>query len=107
MTLAGGFYLDVAPHYGITSTTFFDLVNTGCNAIVETFPIVYDMSERSLKQRAKEFRQRQWKHMRVLTGIVGCLDGILLKIKCPSMAEVGMPRGYWYRKGFFVLNVEV
>ena len=65
-----------------------------CDALVETFPIVFDMSERSLKQRAQEFGQRQWKHMRVFTGIVGCLDGILLKIKCPSMAEVGMPRGY-------------
>jgi len=85
--LAGGSYLDVAQHYGVSSTTFYDLVNAGCYAIVETFPIVFDMSERSLKQRAKEFGQRQWKHMRVFTGIMGCLDGILLKIKCPSMAE--------------------
>ena len=73
-------------------------------AIVETFPIVFDMSERSLNQQDKEFGQRQWKHMRVFTGIVGCLDGILLKIKCPSMAEVGMPCGYWCRKGFFCLE---
>jgi len=65
------------------------------------------VSERSLKQRAKEFGQHQWKHMRVFTGIVGCLDGILLKIKCPSMTEVGMPRGYWCRKVFFALNIQV
>ena len=72
--LAGGSYLDVAQHYGVNSTTFYDLVNGDCDAIVETFPIVFDMSERSLKQRPKEFGQRQWKHMRVFTGIVGCLD---------------------------------
>ena len=58
--LAGGSYLDVVQHYGVSSTTFYDLVNAGCNAIVETFPIVFDMSERSLKQRAKELGQRQW-----------------------------------------------
>jgi len=108
MARASGSYSFV--HYcGVSSTTFYDLVNAGCNAIVETFPIVFDMSERSLKQRAraKEFGQRQWKHMRVFTGIMGCLDGILQIIKCPSMAEVGMPRGYWCRKVFFALNVQV
>ena len=64
MARASGSYSFV--HYcGVSSTTFYDLVNAGCNAIVETFPIVFDMSERSLKQRAKEFGQRQWKHMRV------------------------------------------
>jgi len=41
--LACGSYLDVAQHYGVISTTFYDLVNAGCNAIVETFPIVFDM----------------------------------------------------------------
>jgi len=97
---AGGSYLDVAPHYGVDSTTFYDLVNAGCDAIVETFPIVFAMSERTLKQRAKELGQRQWKHMRVFIGIVGCLDGNLLKIKSLSMAEVGMPREYWCCKSF-------
>ena len=42
-------YLDVAQHYEVSSSTFYDLVNAGCDAIVETFPIVFDMSERSLK----------------------------------------------------------
>jgi len=99
--LASGSYLDVAPHYGVSSTTFYDLVNAGCDAIVETFPIVFAMYERTLKQRAKELGQRQWKHMRVFTGIVGCLDGNLLKIKSLSTAEVGMPREYWCCKSFF------
>ena len=55
--LAGGSYLDVAQHYGVSSTTFYDLGNAGCDAIVETFPVVFDMSERSLEQRAQELIQ--------------------------------------------------
>jgi len=55
--LAGGSHLDVAQYYGVSSSTFYDLVNTACDAIVETFPIVFDMSERSLKQRSQEFGQ--------------------------------------------------
>ena len=89
-----------AQYYGVSSTTFYDLVNAACNAIAETFSIVFNMSERSLKQRAKDFGKRQWKHMRFFTGTVGCLDSILLKIECLSMAKVGMARGCWCHKVF-------
>lgn len=105
--LSGGSYLDIAQHYGVSKATFYNLVNAGCDAIVETFPVVFDMSADALKHRAAEFGQRQWPHMRVFKGIVGCLDGILIKIQCPSVTEHGMPRNFFCRKGFFALNVQV
>jgi len=104
--LAGGSYLDIKSQYGIGKSTFYHIVDEVVDAIVVTFPIQFDVSLPAMKQRAKEFGLRQWKHMRVFNGVIGAIDGLLVKIKCPSVKEVGMPRTFFTRKGFFALNVQ-
>ncbi len=38
--------------------------------------------------------------------MVGCVDGILVKIKMPTAAETPKPVQFWTRKGYFALNVQ-
>ena len=42
----------------------------------------------------------------VMSGVIGVLDGWLVKIRCPTMEEVHNPGKYFSRKGFYVLNVQ-
>ena len=35
-------------------------------------------------ERAAEFALRQRPHMRVFRGVVGAIDGLLVKIRCPG-----------------------
>jgi hypothetical protein len=42
----------------------------------------------------------------ILAGIVGALDGIAIRIRSPTLAEVSDPGNYYCRKGFFALNVQ-
>jgi hypothetical protein len=36
----------------------------------------------------------------------GAVDGILIKVWCPWASEVGLPRSFYSRKGFFAINVQ-
>jgi hypothetical protein len=104
--LAGGSYLDLKVHMGVATSTFYDIAEDVCDAIIETFPIKFDTSRDALKERAAEFALRQRPHMRVFRGVVGAIDGLLVKIRCPWKSEVGMPRTFFCRKGFFALSVQ-
>lgn len=104
--LAGGSYLDIHDNYGVSPSSFYRLVYQCCDSIVEKFPIEFPTDVPSLRKLADEFALRQRWYMRVFKGIIGAIDGILIKIKCPSMKEVGMPKHYYCRKGFFALNVQ-
>lgn len=104
--LAGGSYLDIYDKYGVSKTSFYDHVFQCCEAIIDRFPIVFPTDVPTLHKIAKEFGQRQHWFMRVFVRIVGAIDGILIKIKCPSLKEVGMPKHFYCRKGFFALNVQ-
>ena len=104
--LAGGSYLDLKVHMGVATSTFYDIAEDVYDAIIETFPIKFDTSRDALKERAAEFALRQRPHMRVFRGVVGAIDGLLVQIRCPRKSEVGMPRTFFCRKGFFALNVQ-
>ena len=60
----------------------------------------------ALKKLAHGFQQRQHKHMRVFLYALGVLDGILLKIRQPTVKEISQPTLYHCRKGFHAWNVQ-
>ncbi len=77
------------------------------DAIIATFPIEFDASEHALNARAAGFAARQQRHNRVFKGVIGAVDGLLVKIRCPWASEVGMPRSFYSRKGFFAINASI
>ena len=104
--LAGGSYLDLKVNWGIATSTFYEITENVVDAIIATFPIEFDADQDALKTRAAEFAARQHKHRRVFKGVVGAVDGILIKVRCPWASEVGLPRSFYSRKGFFAINVQ-
>jgi hypothetical protein len=46
------------------------------------------------KRRALEFKARS-KSEGVFCACAGCIDGLLVRTKCPSATDVPNPRGYW------------
>ena len=93
-------------HMGVATSTFYDIAEDVIEAIIETFPIKFDLSQGALKARAVEFAQGHRPHIRVFQGVVGAVDCLLIKIRCPWSSEVGMPRAFYSRKGFFSINVQ-
>jgi hypothetical protein len=89
-------------HMGVATSTFYDIAEDVIEAIIETFPIKFDLSQGALKARAAEFAQGHHPHILVFQGVVGAVDCLLIKIRCPWSSEVGMPRAFYSRKGFFL-----
>jgi hypothetical protein len=58
--------------------------------------------ERYLEQISAKFTRGR----SPISGCVGCLDGIAIKIMEPSAATTPNPSTYYNRKGFFALNVQ-
>jgi len=104
--LAGGSYLDIHDRYGVSRSSFYSLVFECLDLIVHHYPIVFPTDAAALQELAEGFKQRQHKHMRVFLYAVGALDGILLKIRQPTVKEIAQPILYHCRKGFHAFNVQ-
>jgi hypothetical protein len=48
--LAGGSYLDLKVHMGVATSTFYNIAEDVCDAIIETFPIKFDTSLLSMSR---------------------------------------------------------
>ena len=104
--LAGGSYLDIHDRYGVSKSSFYSLVFECLELIVQHYPIVFPTDPAALRKLADGFQQRQHPHMRVFLYALGALDGILLKIRQPTVKEISQPTLYHCRKGFHALNVQ-
>ena len=52
--LAGGSYLDLKVHMGVATSTFYNIAEDVCDAIIETFPIKFDTSRDARSVRPKK-----------------------------------------------------
>jgi hypothetical protein len=103
--LAGGSYLDIADHYDVSKATFYRLVYECIDLIIDAFPISFPLSsEDALGSLAADFVAKQSKT--IFMRVVGAIDGILVKIRCPSAHECHGAQNYWCRKSYFALNVQ-
>ncbi len=73
--------------------------------IIDTFPISFPLSsEDALGSLVADFVAKQRKT--IFMRVVGAIDGILVKIRCPSTHECHGAENYWYHKSYFTLNVQ-
>jgi hypothetical protein len=70
------------------------------------FPLRYDLEDDAmLKQIEQEFAELS--HSRgVVRNCVGCLDGLAIRIKCPSKVESVKAAAHLNRKKFYSLNCQ-
>ena len=93
--LAGGSYIDITDHYGVSRSTFYRLVYECIDLIIHAFPISFPaVSRAALDSLATDFVSKQTKS--IFQRVVGAIDGILIKIRCPSARECHGAKNYWY-----------
>lgn len=110
--LGGGSYLDIACIFNVTPNQVYPifhkvLLEWICNDGIARYTlkdIIQDEDE--MYKVASHFAEGR--SGGILAGVVGALDGWLVKIECPSMKKDGVenPGGYFSRKGFYALNVQ-
>jgi len=102
--LAGASYLDCAVIFRVAESTVYRIFWRVVTAICNKYEITqsYDLEE--LKRLEGEFRSRSEKQ--VLAGCVGCIDGLLIKIRQPSDTETAHPKRYYSRKCFHAINIQ-
>jgi hypothetical protein len=93
--LAGGSYIDIRDVAEISVASFYRVVHVGLRAIVKCdhlafrFPSTLD----AINRVALRFQTNS--SFGVMNGCVGCLDGMLCKIKTPARSETRNARSYF------------
>ena len=111
--LAGGSYLDICLIYRVGWSSAYDILhkvleNWICNDdIIRILNEDYLHDKKEMKKVAKGFEENG-KHLGVITGLIGCLDGWLVRIRQPHEGDgIFDSAGFFNRKGFFAINVQV
>ena len=101
--LAGGSYLDEMRHNSIGRTTLYKIFKDTRQSILRKlrFPDPLQSDEK-LQLLVDEFKSSR-KTISFLTGCIGALDGIYIKIK--QRESHHGPAGFYCRKGYFSVPV--
>jgi DDE superfamily endonuclease len=106
--LAGGSYLDLAPLFDVSTSHLYQILDDFLSWILDTFefPLVGWLRQRKwheITSRAAAFAE---KTDGVFYGPFAALDGLAVRVRCPSESDVGDPGNYYCRKGFHAINVQ-
>jgi hypothetical protein len=87
--LAGGSYIDIRLSAGISIPSFFRIVHACIRAILrcDDLSFSFPSTDEELQKIADGFRALSTQE--AVDGCVGCVDGLLLKVRTPSSKEAG------------------
>lgn len=108
--LAGASYLDLIVSYGIKSAEIYKIFHE-CKDWINVafqFPLVTYLRNEdliALNAISDEFSERS---RGVFKGCIGAIDGLAIRIRCPSPIVDGVEDcgNYYCRKGFYALNIQ-
>lgn len=102
--LSGASYLDVMLTYRLAQSTVYVVFHDTCDAIMDTLRLPgLPKSVRELENMAHDFKTSR-AHPNPLSGCVGAVDGISVRIRKPHHTE--RPAAYFCRKGYYSLPVQ-
>ena len=112
--LAGASYLDVAHIFDVSYSSCYDILHKVtekwfCSDHVSEYKLEKNLQKPEELYKICETFTSKGRSNGILGGIIGALDGWLVKIKSPSWLRDGIKNSATYlsRKGFFALNVQV
>ena len=112
--LAGASYLDVSQIFDVSYSTCYDILHKVteewfCNDCVAEYKLEKNLDDPKKLYKILEIFTSKGRSNGIFGGIIGALDGWLVKIKSPSWVNDGVKNSgtYFSRKGFFALNVQV
>jgi hypothetical protein len=93
--LAGGSYLDIRLSAGISVPSFYRILHLCIDGILrcEEMSFSFPSTNEQFQEIADGFKALSTKE--VFDGCVGCLDGLLLKIRTPSNKEAGNVKAFF------------
>jgi DDE superfamily endonuclease len=106
--LAGGSYLDLVPLFEVSTSHLYNIFHTFLEWILKTFqfplvPLLREKNWSAINQLANDYAE---KSNGIFFGPFSALDGLAVRVKCPTEREVPDPGNYFCRKGFYALNVQ-
>ena len=76
------------------------------DASTKHFPLNFNLNDEDLmKQPSAEFLEIS-AAQGAIRDVVGCIDGIAVRIKCPRLSECEDPAHYFNRKGFYAIKCQ-
>jgi hypothetical protein len=93
--LAGGSYLDIYAHVGISKASFYRVVWKTIKAICrcEHLALKFPSTEEECKKAARGFQSKSYQG--IIANCVAAMDGFLLRIRTPMRREVGNVRSFF------------
>lgn len=107
--LAGASYLDLLQQYCISTASVYSFFHEGIKWIIATFefPLVEWLREENWEALNRVSDLFAAASGDVFKGCIGALDGLAIKIRCPTLSTyIPDPGNYFCRKGFYALNVQ-
>ena len=112
--LGGGSFLDISTIFDVSYSTTYEVFHYVtekwfCKDWVAEYSLEKNLSDPdALYETSKKFSAKG-RSNGILGGIIGAIDGWLVKIKSPSYKRDGVRNSgtYFSRKGFFALNIQV
>ena len=85
--LAGGSYIDIKDKYGMSKSSVYRLRDMFLDAVIDckALQIRFPTTEAEICDAARRFQSRSSEE--VMRGCIGAIDGILIKIKQPTLKE--------------------
>jgi hypothetical protein len=85
----GGSYLDIYQHHGIGEKSFYPIVEKCLDAIIAEFPFCFPANDKDALEALAEKNVKRANG--VMTGCVGELDGLAVKLEKPRLTDAPDP----------------
>lgn len=106
--LSGASYLDIIVTYCIDKSVVYNSFLEVIGWINNTFffPLVHALQTKDITFFESISNGFAYFTSGIFKGCFGAMDGIAIRIYCPSFSDVPDPVNYWCQKGFYALNVQ-
>jgi hypothetical protein len=101
--LAGGSYLDIAVCHRVAVSSFFASSDEVLHLINDSISIEFSPDDRDNNDSQSRAFGRG---VSPLSGCVGAIDGLAVRVTEPRAGEIPNPSSYYNRKGFFAIVVQ-
>lgn len=102
--LAGASYSDIQASYHVGRSTLYEVFKTTCNALMKRLQLPGLPQTEGEMQKSEMMFRKSRPSVNPLSGCLGALDGICVKIKKPKECE--RPASFYCRKGYYALPVQ-
>jgi hypothetical protein len=93
--MSGGSYIDICLLVDVSITAFYNCVRTAMKAIIncKELKIKFPKTTMQIIKQGKQFKKLSTNG--IIDKCVGCIDGVLIRIKTPSVKECGSVKSFY------------